>query len=226
MGFWSGVWNGIKSIGSAISNVLKNSELMNKLLPILSVVIPPPFDVIALVAIMAISASMGVEENPDELGWQMNEADKKPEDFDSFKEYKEYLDREYPFDKEKFDALSEEQKMACRYIGMVGTMTELKESKGFEITPESLGVIVKGAKSLGWDEAQIGAFAKGVSISLANSGTASLADVVALAKGILDPGKQEAVSGAISAGAKEAGVTQDKAAIIDSMREASLQENV
>lgn len=226
MGLWSGLWNGIKSFASSISNVLKNSELMNKLLPILSVVIPPPFDVIALVAIMAISASMGVEENPDELGWQMNEADKKPEDFDSFKEYKEYLDREYPFDKEKFDALSEEQKMACRYIGMVGTMAELKESKGFEITPESFGVIVKGTKSLGWDEAQIGAFAKVLSISLANSGTASLADVVALANGILDPGKQEAVSVAISAGAKEAGVTQDKAAIIDSMREASLQENV
>lgn len=221
MGFWSGVWNGIKSIGGAISNVLKNSELMNKLLPILSVVIPPPFDVIALVAIMAISASMGVEENPDELGWQMNESDKKPEDFDSFKEYKEYLDREYPFDKEKFDALSEEQKMACRYIGMVGTMTELKESKGFEITPESLGVIVKGGASLKWDDAQIGAFAKGLSVALANSGAASLRDVGALAKGTLDPGKFGSVSDAISAGAKAAGVKQDSAAII-----ASLQENV
>jgi len=221
MGFWSGLWNGIKSIASSISNVLKNSALMQTLMPILSVVIPPPFDAIAVVAIMAISASMGVKENPDELGWQMNEADKKPEDFGSFKEYKEYLDREYPFDKEKFDSLSQEQKMACRYIGMVGTMAELKESKGFEITPESLGIIVKGAASLKWDDAQIGAFAKGLSVSLANSGATSLADVGALAKGKLNPDKFDSLFDAISAGAKEAGVKQDNAAII-----ASLQENV
>lgn len=226
MGLWSGLWNGIKSFASSISNVLKNSELMNKLLPILSVVIPPPFDVIAVVAIMAISAAMDVKENPDELGWQMNEADKKPEDFDSFKEYKEYLDREYPFDREKFDALSDEQKMACRYVGMAGTMQEVKEAKGFELTPESLGILVKGAASLKWDEAQIGAFAKGLSVSLASSGNASLEDIGAIAKGSLNPDKWDSVTGAISAGAKEAGVTQDKAAIIDSMREASLQENV
>ena len=220
MGFWSGLWNGIKSIASSISNVLKNSALMQTLMPILSVVIPPPFDAIAVVAIMAISASMGVEENPDELGWQMNEADKKPEDFGSFKEYKEYLDREYPFDKEKFDSLSQEQKMACRYIGMAGAMAELKEAKGFEITPESLGIIVKGAASLKWDDAQIGAFAKGLSVSLANSGAASLADVSALAKGNLNPDKFDCVFDAIFAGAKEAGVKQDNTAII-----ASLQEN-
>jgi len=221
MGIFNGLWNGIKSIASAISSVLRESPLMQKLLPILSVAIPPPFDLIAVVAIMAISAAMGVEENPDELGWQMSEADKKPEDFGSFKEYKEYLDREYPFDQEKFDALSEEQKMACRYVGMAGTMAELKESNGFELTPESLGIIVKGAASLKWDDAQIGAFAKGLSVSLANSGAASLADIGALAKGTLGPDKFGSVSDAISAGVKEAGVKQDNAAII-----ASLQENV
>ena len=221
MGFWSGLWNGIKSIATSISNVLKNSVLMQTLMPIVSVVIPQPFDAIAVVAIMAISASMGVEENPDELGWQMNEADKKPEDFGSFKEYKEYLDREYPFDKEKFDALSQEQKMACRYIGMAGTMAELKEAKGFELTPESLGIIVKGVAQFKWDDAQIGAFVKGMSVSLANSGAVSLADVGALAKGNLNPDRFTSVYDAISAGAKEAGVKQDAVAIV-----ASMQENV
>ena len=72
-----------------------------------------------------------------------------------------------------------------------------------------------------WDDAQIGAFAKGLSVSLANSGAASLADVGALAKGTLGPDKFGSVSDAISAGVKEAGVKQDNAAII-----ASLQENV
>lgn len=221
MGFWSGLWSGIKSIASSISDVLKESPLVRALVTTLSAALPPPFDVIAVVAVQAIAASAGVEEKPDELGWQMNEADKKPEDFGSFKEYKEYLDREYPFDQGKFDALSEEQKAACRYIGMAGTMLEVKEAKGFEITPETLGVLAKGAASLKWDNAQIDAFTKGLSVSLAGSGVASLGDVGALAKGTLAPDKFGSVFGAITAGAKEAGVKQDTAAII-----ASLQENV
>ena len=221
MGFWSGLWSGIKSIASAISNVLKSSPLVNALVTALAAALPPPFDVIAVVAVQALASSAGVDEKPEELGWQMNEADKKPEDFGSFKEYKEYLDREYPFDQEKFGALSEEQKAACRYSGMAGTMQEVKEAKGFEITPETLGVLAKGVASLKWNDAQIGAFAKGLSVSLSNSGATSLADVGALAKGTLAPDKFGSVFGAITAGAKEAGVKQDNAAII-----ASLQENV
>ena len=221
MGFWSSLGSAISSFFSGISNVLKNSPLLQTLLPILAVALPPPLDAIAVVAIQAIAASMGVEEKPDELGWQMNEADKKPEDFGSFKEYKEYLDREYPFDQEMFDALSEEQKTACRYIGMAGTMQEVKEAKGFEITPGTLGVLARGAASLKWDDAQIGAFAKGMSTSLLGSGVASLGDVESLAKGTLDTGKIDSVINAITAGAKEAGAKQDRAAII-----ASLQENV
>ena len=94
MGFLGDLWDGLcdvcKTVVSVISDTLKNSVLLQKLLPILSVVIPPPFDAIAVVAIMAISSAMGVEEKPDQLGWQMTEADMKPEDFGSFKEYKEY----------------------------------------------------------------------------------------------------------------------------------------
>lgn len=218
MGLFSGLWNGIKR---AVSSVLGNSELMQKLMPRLMEFIPPPYDLIAVVAIEAISAAIGVEENPDKLGWQMNEADKKPEDFNSFKEYKEYLDREYPFDKEKFDALSEEQKMACRYIGMAGTIQEVQEAKNLELNPETLGVLVKGIAGFKWSDQQINAFAHGLGTSLAASGNASFEDIGALAKGSLNPDKWDSVTGAISAAAKEAGVKQDSAAIF-----ASLQENV
>lgn len=221
MGFWSSLGSAISSFFSGISNALKNSPLLQTLLPILAVALPPPLDAIAVVAIQAIAATMGVEEKPDELGWQMNEADKKPEDFGSLKEYKEYLDREYPFDQGKFDALSEEQKTACRYIGMARMIQELKESKGFELTPESLGIIVRAGSNLKWGDTQIGDFLKGTSASLSNSGATSLVDVAALAKGTLAPDKQDAVTGAITVGAKEADVKQDTAAII-----ASLQESV
>lgn len=216
MGLFSGLWNGIKS---AVSSVLRNSELMQKLMPRLMEFIPPPYDLIAVVAIVAISAAMGVEENPDKLGFQMNEADKKPEDFGSFKEYKEYLDREYPFNQQKFDKLSEEQKAACRYIGMAGTIQEVQEAKNLELNPETLGILVKGIAGFKWSDQQINAFAHGLGTSLASSGNASFEDIGALAKGSLNPDKWDSVTGAISAAAKEAGVKQDNTAIIASLRE-------
>jgi len=210
--FFTGLWRGI-------SNVLRDSDLMQKLLPMLGVAIPPPWDLVVVVAVEAISAALGTEEKPDELGWQMNQADKKPEDFGSFKEYKEYLDKNYPFDEERYAYLTDEEKTMCRYIGLAGTMKELKESKGFELTPESLGILVKGVASLKWDDAQIGAFAKGMTTSLLGSGIASLGDIESLAKGTLDPDREAAISGAIGTGAKAAGVKQDAQIIVASLQE-------
>ena len=93
MGFWSSLWSGMSKafspIVNAVSSVLQNSPMLQKLLPIIGIAIPPPLDAIAVIAVEVISACMGKPENPEELGWQMNEADKKPEDFDSFEEYKD-----------------------------------------------------------------------------------------------------------------------------------------
>ena len=151
MGFLDSFKDFFKPIANAISSVLKNTPLMTALMPILAVVIPPPFDIIAVVALMAISAAMGVEEEPEKLGFQMQEADKGPEDFDSFKEYKEYLDKNYPFDQAKFDALDDAHKQACRYVGLAGTLAELKEEKGFEMSGEMLGMLTRGCQGLGMD---------------------------------------------------------------------------
>ena len=145
MSFWQGIKDLFSDVSKAISKVLTNSTLMQTLLPVLTVAIPPPWDIVALVVVTVIAAAMDVDEEPDKLGWQMNEADMKPEDFDSFKEYKDYLDNEYPFDQDKFNAQTPEQKLACRYIGLAGTIVELKETSGFEITPETLGMLSKGA---------------------------------------------------------------------------------
>ena len=96
MGFWSSLCSAVSKafspVVNAVSSVLQNSPLLQKLLPVLGIVIPPPLDIIAVVAIEVISACMGKPEKPDELGWQMNKADMKPEDFGSFEEYKAYLD--------------------------------------------------------------------------------------------------------------------------------------
>lgn len=208
MGFWSNLWSGVSKafspVVNAVSAVLQNSPLLQKLMPMLGVVIPPPFDIVAVVALEVISASLGKPENPDELGWQMNQADKKPEDFESFDEYKEYLDKEYPFDRDAFEAQTDEQKAACRYVGIAGTMEELKSAKGFELNATALGVLAGAATTLGWSEKTMRAFTDGMFQSIGGAGLNSLAD---FAKGALDAVASGKMDEAVGAGVKEAGVS-------------------
>ena len=129
-----------------ISPILQNSPLMEKLMPLLAVVIPPPFDIVAVVVVEVLCAICGKEEKPEELGYQMNVADKKPEDFDSFEEYREYLDEKFPFDGDKFAALSDAEKSACRLVGIGGALQDVKEATGREIDPNVIGSISQIAK--------------------------------------------------------------------------------
>ena len=139
MGLFSAIGDALKSAFTAVSSVLQDSPLMQKLLPALAVIIPPPMDAIAIVVLQVIGEALGTKDSPDELGWQMQKSDMKPEDFNSFKEYKEYLDEHYPFDSEDFNNMTPEEKTVCRYVGTAGMMQELKEANGFDITPETLG---------------------------------------------------------------------------------------
>lgn len=224
MGLWSSLWSGVSKVFSpvvnAVSSVLQNSELMQKLLPVLGLVIPPPWDVVAVIAVQVLSAAMGKPENPEELGWQMNEADKKPEDFDSFDEYKEYLNENYPFDKDAFDAQTDEQKAACRYVGMAGTMEELKESKGFEINATSLGALAGAASALGWSNDTMKTFAQGMLNTLGGPGFNMLADYARGNLGAEDMGKVEK---GVDNGLSEAGVSDSREGFVNAA-ESALQE--
>ena len=224
MGFWSDLCSGVSKalspVVDAVSNVLQNSELMQKLLPVLGLVIPPPWDVVAVIAVQVLSAAMGKPENPEELGWQMNEADKKPEDFDSFDEYKDYLDENYPFDKDAFDAQTDEQKAACRYVGMAGTMEELKESKGFEINATSLGALAGAASTLGWSNDTMKTFAQGMLNTLGGPGFNMLADY---ARGNLGAEDMSKVEKGVDNGLSEAGVSDSPEGFVNAA-ESSIQE--
>lgn len=225
MGFWSSLCSAVSKafspIVNAVSSVLQNSPMLQKLLPIIGIAIPPPLDAIAVIAVEVISACMGKPENPEELGWQMNEADKKPEDFDSFDEYKDYLDEKYPFDKSAFDAQTDEQKSACRYIGMCGTMQELKESKGFELTPASLGVLAGAASTLGWSNDTTKSFANGMLSILGGPGFNMLADY---AKGNLGSEDMGKVEEGIDNGLSEAGASDSREGFVNAT-ESSVQES-
>ena len=220
MGFWSSLCSSVSKIFSpvvnAVSSVLQNSPLLQKLLPVLGIVIPPPLDIIAVVAIEVISACMGKPENPDELGWQMNEADMKPEDFGSFEEYKAYLDENYPFDKDAYDAQTDEQKSACRYLGIAGTMQELEETtKGeFKLNPMSLGVLAGAASTLGWSNETMKSFTEGAMLSLGGPGFNLLADY---AKGNLGAEDHAKVEKAVSDGIEKAGVSDSATGVQQAM---------
>ena len=224
MGFWSDLCSGVSKalspVVNAVSNVLQNSELMQKLLPVLGLVIPPPWDVVAVIAVQVLSAAMGKPENPEELGWQMNEADKKPEDFNSFDEYREYLNENYPFDKDAFDAQTDEQKAACRYVGMAGTMEELKESKGFEINATSLGALAGAALTLGWSNDTMKTFAQGMLNTLGGPGFNMLADY---ARGNLGAEDMSKVEKGVDNGLSEAGVSDSRDGFVNAA-ESSIQE--
>lgn len=203
----SAISEAIKPIASAISSVLQNSPLMQKLMPVLAVAIPPPFDVVAVVALEVIAAALGKPENPDELGWQMNQADKTPEDFDSFDEYKEFLDREYPFDRAAFDAQTDEEKSACRYAGMAGTIEELKQAKGFELNANALGVLAGAASALGWGRDTIKSFTSGMLNTIGGAGLVSFNALADYAKGGVDQSVGGIIDKAISAGIKLSGIS-------------------
>ena len=223
MGFWSSLCSAVSKafspVVNAVSSVLQNSPMLQKLLPIIGIAIPPPLDAIAVIAIEVISACMGKPENPDELGWQMNEADKKPEDFDSFDEYKEYLNENYPFDKDAYEAQTDDQKSACRYLGMAGTMQELSETtKGeFNLNPMSLGVLAGAASTLGWSNDTMRSFTQGMMTNLGGPGFNMLADYAKGNLGAEDMGKVEK---AVSEGAERAGVNDSPSGIQQAMASA------
>ena len=194
MSFIDDLGSALKSIGDSISKALSNSEMIKALLPVLGLVLPPPLDVVAVVGLMAISAALGQPEDPEKLGYQMNKAGKEgisPDDFDSFKEYKEHLDKNFPFDQKEFDKLSDAQKSACRYVGMAGTMQELKEEKGFDISAEALKMFAgSDGKPLGntglTTKEEKGNFVANVTTEMQAQGFHSLQPVVDYAKGELE----------------------------------------
>lgn len=200
MGLLDSLGNFFQGVCNAVSSVLKSSALVNTLLPILGVVLPPPIDVIAVVALAAMSVALGQKEDPEKLGWQMQEADKSPEDFDSFGEYKDYLDKEFPFDEEKFNQLSDIEKSACRYVGLAGTMAELKELKGFEVTPETFGALLSNsfAQAMGLknNDAKVN-FAENIASSMQEQGFHSLEPLDQAAKGSLDVKDRDKVIDAV-----------------------------
>lgn len=146
-GVGSVISGAISSIGSAISGFAKSAFNLLAKLPI------PGLNIVKIISmagqiIHAVIDVLGIksEEDPEILGaksGQLNE--KNLDDFDNDVEaYIKYLKEEVELDKERFDNMEPEERMACKAIGMALETKAIEEKiGGIEISPECLAALTK-----------------------------------------------------------------------------------
>lgn len=101
-------------------------------------------DVIAVIMAVAkvvswIAEKLGFtteDEQPEDLGMKAEQADKKPEDFDSIEEYIKYLRKEVEIDKEKMEKLSPEEKAKYAAVGSAILVQGIEEKYKMQLPAE------------------------------------------------------------------------------------------
>lgn len=96
-------------------------------------------------AIVIIAEELGILEKDvdvEELGAKASQPDtKKSTDFESAEAYIEYLKNEVKLDQERFQGLSEEEKLACQAAGLSILTKGVEARMGMEIPAEFLRII-------------------------------------------------------------------------------------
>ena len=101
-------------------------------------------DVIAVIMVVAkaiswIAEKLGLTtegEQPEDLGMKAEQADKKPEDFDSIEEYIKYLREEVEIDKEKMEKLSPEERAKYATVGSAILVQGIEEKYKMQLPAE------------------------------------------------------------------------------------------
>lgn len=134
------------TIGTAVSGFAKSAFGIIAKLPI------PGLELINVISIAAkiihaVVEFLGIksEEDPEVLGAKAEQSEKSLEDFDNDVEaYIKYLKEEVELDKERFEKMTQEERMGCKAIGMA-LETKAVEEKigGIEISPECLATLTK-----------------------------------------------------------------------------------
>lgn len=101
-------------------------------------------DVLTVIMVVAkviswIAEKLGLtteEEQPEDLGMKAEQADKKPEDFDSIEEYIKYLREEVEIDKEKMEKLSQEERAKYAAVGSAILVQGIEEKYKIQLPAE------------------------------------------------------------------------------------------
>lgn len=133
----SAVCSAASSVCSSIGGAIMGG--IGSLAPVIS---PWLSVAVAVISVLAeIFTEKPKEEKPEELGMKAEQADKKPEDFDSINDYIEYLRQEIKVDAAKLENLSEEERMKYQAVGLGLYVKNIEEKQGMKLDPAFLKVV-------------------------------------------------------------------------------------
>ena len=133
----SAVCSAVSSVCSSIGGAIMGG--IGSLAPVIS---PWLSVAVAVISVLAeIFTEKPKEEKPEELGMKAEQADKKPEDFDSINDYIEYLRQEIKVDAANLENLSEEERMKYQAVGLGLYVKNIEEKQGMKLDPAFLKVV-------------------------------------------------------------------------------------
>lgn len=135
--------NIITLASSAISAVITALPTIGRTVTALIAKIPPPMlaqivDIICEIVKGLAEKLFSKNDNPEELGQKAMAAEKKPEDFESTEKYINYLHNEVQVNKEEFNKLSSDEKLARSVAGIALYTGAVEEKTNMAIPPEFL----------------------------------------------------------------------------------------
>lgn len=178
----SAVCSAVSSVCSSIGGAIMGG--IGSLAPAISPWIAVAVKVISFLA--ELFTEKPVEEKPEELGMKAEQADKKPEDFDSINEYIEYLRQEIKVDAAKLENLSEEERMKYQVLGLGLYVKNIEEQQGMKLDPAFLKVVAE-IINLGYSAQDIGNLMQ----SMKKNGVSDMKMYPEFMKGELLPGTPE-----------------------------------
>ena len=146
--------------------------------------------ILVFVAVVSILAELFTdkpkEEKPEEIGMKAEQADKKPEDFDSVSDYLEYLRNEVKLDPAKVEKLTPEERQKYQLVGLGLYIKDIEEKSGLKLEPDFVKAI-PNLKNQGYEAADIANLMQ----SMKKNGVTDMKQYVDFMKGDLQPGSPE-----------------------------------
>lgn len=144
MGFWSSVSSLVSSACSVIGSVA--SKIGSEVVKVATSIANLGASLAEKVgeAIKNVGISLGVirpEDNLEELGEKAMLSEKTPDDFNSINEYIEHLRDDVVIDKEKFDSLSDVEKLARSSIGASITLKGINAKLDTVVSPSFMATV-------------------------------------------------------------------------------------
>jgi len=144
MGLFSAIGSVCSAVCSAVSSICSSigGAIMGGIGSLAPVISPWLSIAVAVISVLAeIFTEKPKEEKPEELGMKAEQADKKPEDFDSINDYIEYLRQEIKVDAAKLENLSKEERMKYQAVGLGLYVKNIEEKQGMKLDPAFLKVV-------------------------------------------------------------------------------------